>query len=63
VAGEQLVHGKHVNSVLLEDRVHSIVTSDLTLVTRILQVTLFDISPDLLYCLRPRQGGLAEHRG
>jgi hypothetical protein len=26
-----------------------------------LQITLLDISPDLLHCLRSRQGGLAKH--
>jgi len=36
VAGEQLVHSEHVDFVLLENRVHGIVASDLTLVTGIL---------------------------
>jgi hypothetical protein len=26
-----------------------------------LQITLLDISPDLLYCLRTRKSGLAKH--
>ena len=36
VVGKQLVHGEHVNFVLLEHRVHGIVTPDLTLVAGIL---------------------------
>ena len=54
VVGKQLVHGEHVDFVLLEYRIHGIVASDLTLVAGILQVTLLDISPDLLYCLWTR---------
>jgi len=36
MASEQLVHGEHVDFVLLEHSVHGIVAPDLTLVTRIL---------------------------
>ena len=36
MAGEQLVHGEHVNFVLLKDGVHLLVTPDLTLVVGIL---------------------------
>jgi hypothetical protein len=36
VTGQKLVHGEHVDFVLLEDRVHGIVASDLTLVTGVL---------------------------
>lgn len=54
VVGKQLVHGEHVDFVLLEYRIHGIVASDLTLVVGVLQITLLDISPDLLYCLRTR---------
>jgi hypothetical protein len=53
VTGEQLVHGEHVNLVLLEHGVHFLVTPDLTLVVGILQVTLLDICPDLLDSLWP----------
>jgi hypothetical protein len=53
MASKQLVHCEHVDFVLLKHRVHSIVTSDLTPVTGILQVPLFDVCPYLLYCLRP----------
>ena len=61
VVGKQLVHGEHVNFVLLEHRVHGIVASDLTLIVGVLQITLLDISPDLLYCLRARKSWLAKH--
>jgi hypothetical protein len=61
VAGEQLVHGEHVHFVLFEDRMHGIVTSDLTLVIWVLQVTFLDIRPDLLYRLWSRQSRLPKH--
>jgi hypothetical protein len=61
VVSKELVHGEHVHFVLLEDGVHGLVASDLTLVGGILKITFLDIRPDLLYCLRSRQSGLAKH--
>jgi len=50
---KDLVHGEHVNAVLLENSTHSVVATDLTLVVRVLKITLFDIFPNLLDSLRP----------
>lgn len=52
---ENLGHGKHVNSVLLEDSAHRFVTSDLAAVGRVLQLILTNVLPDLLNCLGARK--------
>jgi hypothetical protein len=49
---QNLVHAEHVHAVLLEDRAHCVVATDLALVGRVLQVALFDVFPDLLDGLR-----------
>jgi hypothetical protein len=52
---QDLVHCEHMHLVLLENRMHSLVAANLTLVFRDLQVPLFDILPDLLDHLWPRE--------
>lgn len=52
---EDLGHGEHVNSVLLEDRSHRIVASNLATITGVLKVVIPNVLPDLLYCLRTRK--------
>ena len=49
---EDLVHGEHVDAVLLEDSAHGIVAADLALVVGVLQVACFDVLPYLLDGLR-----------
>ena len=49
---EDLVHGEHVDAVLLEDGAHGIVAADLALVAGVLEVARFDVLPDLLDGLR-----------
>jgi hypothetical protein len=51
---QDLVHGKHMHLVLLENRMHPLVAANLALIFRDLQVPLFDILPDLLDHLWPR---------
>lgn len=60
---ENLVHREHVNAVLFKDGTHSIVTSDLPLVCRILEITFFDVLPDFLDRLWTRELGFPEERG
>lgn len=50
-----LVHLEHIHLGLLEYRVHPIVADNLSLVARVLQVVAFDVFPQLLYHLGPRQ--------
>ena len=52
VCVEDLVHGEHVDAVLLEDGAHGIVAADLALVAGVLEVARFDVLPDLLDGLR-----------
>jgi len=52
---EDLVHCEHVNAILLKNSAHSIIAADLAFVIRILEVSLFDVVPDLLDGLRARQ--------
>jgi hypothetical protein len=49
---EQLVHGEHVDLVLLEDGVQLIVAEDLAFVAGVLEVVTLDIVPELLDYLR-----------
>jgi hypothetical protein len=59
---EDLVHGKHMDAILLENRAHRIVAPDLALVGRVLQVALLDVLPDLLDGLGARgEGGGQGH--
>ena len=46
---ENLVHGKHVHTILFENRAHGVVAANLPLVGRVLQVARFDVFPDFLY--------------
>lgn len=57
---QNLVHGKHVNAVLLEDGTHGIIASNLALVVWILEIARFDVFPYLLHRLRPRELRFAE---
>jgi hypothetical protein len=43
---QNLVHGKHVDAILLEHRAQRIVAAYLALVGWVLQVSLFDVLPD-----------------
>lgn len=52
---QQLVHGEHVNLLLLEDSLEFGVADDLTLVVGILKVLLLDVVPELLDHLRTRE--------
>lgn len=52
---ENFGHGEHMYAVLLENRTHSIVTSNVTAITRILQVIGVDILPKTFDCLRTRE--------
>lgn len=58
---KNLVHGKHMNLILLKDRLHPLVTPDLSLVFWDLQVSLFDVFPDLLNDLWPRELYVVSH--
>ena len=49
---QYLVHGEHMNAIRLENGTHGLVAEDLTLVTRVLQVSGLDILPYLLHGLR-----------
>lgn len=51
---ENLVHGEHMHSVLFEDGSHSLITPDLALIVRVLQVPFFNVLPDFLNGLRAR---------
>lgn len=52
---QDLVHGKHVNLVLLENAAHTIIASYLTFVIWILKTICLDIFPYLLDSLRTRK--------
>jgi hypothetical protein len=52
---ENLGHGKHVDSVLLEDSAHRFVTSDLAAIGRVLQLVLTNVLPNLLNRLWARK--------
>lgn len=49
---EQLVHGEHVDFILLEDGVQLVVAEDLALVAGVLEVVTLDVVPELLDYLR-----------
>ena len=50
---EQLGHREHMHPIDLEYRSHSFVASDLSPVVRVLQVSSFDVVPDLFHGLWP----------
>ena len=52
---QDLVHCKHMNAILLEDRLHLVIATDLAFVGRVLQVSRFDILPYLLDYLGSRE--------
>lgn len=52
---QQLVHGEHVNLLLLEDSLEFGIADDLTLVVGILKVLFLDVVPKLLDHLRARE--------
>jgi hypothetical protein len=52
---DDLVHGKHVYFVSLENAAHCIITDNLALIVRVLQVVRFDVLPYLLDGLRARE--------
>lgn len=55
VSAKDLVHGKHVDFILLEDRFHWSIAEQHSFVTRVLQVVFFDVSPYSLDGLWTRQ--------
>jgi hypothetical protein len=55
VLSEKLVHREHMHLVLLKNRLHLAIAKDLSLVGRVLQASLFDVSPNLLDDLRSRE--------
>jgi hypothetical protein len=60
---QYLVHGKHVDAILLEDGAHGVVAANLALVGRVLQVALLDVFPYFLDGLGARELGFAEEGG
>lgn len=52
---ENLGHREHMDSVLLEDSAHRLITSDLAAVGRVLQLVLANVLPNFLNCLRARK--------
>ena len=48
LAAQELVHGEHVDLVLLEDGVELFVAEDLSLVARVLELVALDVVPELL---------------
>lgn len=44
---KQLIHLKHVSTISLENKTQGIITDDLPLVTRVLEVVLPYVSPQL----------------
>jgi hypothetical protein len=59
---EDLVHGKHMDLVGLEDSPESVVTENLPLVGWVLEVVRFDIFPYFLHGLGTGELGFAEER-
>ena len=55
MVAQELVHGEHVNSILLEDGTEGVVASNLSLVLGILEIMLFEVGPQSLDRLRPRE--------
>jgi hypothetical protein len=45
---EEFVHGEHMNSILFEDRLQTVITADDPPIARILKLVFFDICPYLL---------------
>lgn len=45
---EYFVHCEHVNPVCLKHQLHLVITPDLALVIGILEISSFDVIPDLL---------------
>jgi hypothetical protein len=60
---QYLVHGKHVDAILLEDGAHGVVAANLALVGRVLQVALLDVFPYFLDGLGARELGFAQEGG
>ena len=50
-----LVHLEHVDTGLLKDGAHQLVTYDLTLVAGVLKLVRLDVLPELLDYLGPRK--------
>lgn len=48
VVADQLVHGEHVDGILLKYFAHLLVTDNLALVARVLEIMLLDVFPELL---------------
>lgn len=51
---KDFVHLEHVNLVRVEHKPKPVITEDLALVTRVLELMFFDVNPELLYHLRAR---------
>jgi hypothetical protein len=60
---ENLVHGKHVHTILFENRPHRVVAANLPLISRVLQVARFDVFPDFLHSLGARELCFVEEGG
>jgi hypothetical protein len=52
---QHLVHGKHMNLILLEHFAHGIIADDVSLVARVLQIMFAYVLPDSLDTLWPRK--------
>ena len=52
MAPEKLVHGEHVDLILLEDGVELVVAENLALVGGVLELVALDVFPELLDDLR-----------
>ena len=50
---EDFIHLEHINLIRVEDRSEKIIAENFPLVTRVLEVVLLDILPQLLHHLRP----------
>jgi hypothetical protein len=60
---KNLVHRKHVHTILLENGSHRVVAPDLAFVGRVLQVALLDVFPDFLDGLGARELCFTEEGG
>lgn len=49
---QDLIHGEHVDAILLEDGTHWLVAADLAFVGGVLETPFLDVFPDFLDALR-----------
>lgn len=62
VCRDELCHLEHGHLVLAENDAELVISLDVALIRRILEIMLFDIVPEFLYHFRARKGPLADHR-